>query len=217
MEATEAPPEEATVAAPPPSPLTLAVAGPSASGKTTLARELCRLLQHVGCSVSLLHQDEYFTLPKAASYWTITPAHDTPAAIDMERLRSDVLAAQEAARATASSAAAAAPDDAGDGAAAPHVVIVEGFLLLQDAALMRCVDASLFLRATREACLHRRLARSERTERESEGCRKYFEDVVWPSYLRYTAPALEALLGSSVDARVLSGEESAPGFGYVAL
>ena len=71
----------------------VALAGPSGSGKSTLAVTLAAALRHEGVRVTLLHQDSYFRLPKPASYWSTPPEHDTPAAVDMERLAEDVRAA----------------------------------------------------------------------------------------------------------------------------
>ncbi|EOD28296.1 hypothetical protein EMIHUDRAFT_114220 [Emiliania huxleyi CCMP1516] len=161
----------------------VALAGPSGSGKSTLAVTLAAALRHEGVRVTLLHQDSYFRLPKPASYWSTPPEHDTPAAVDMERLAEDVRAAGRP---------PPEPDEAARGAEQLQIVLVEGFLLLQDEPLLSLFDSALFLRVDREACLRRRLQRSTRSESEQEGCRRYFLDVVWPTYERITLPALDA-------------------------
>lgn len=175
----------------------VALAGPSGSGKSTLAVTLAAALRHEGVRVTLLHQDSYFRLPKPASYWSTPPEHDTPAAVDMERLAEDVRAAGRP---------PPEPDEAARGAEQLQIVLVEGFLLLQDEPLLSLFDSALFLRVDREACLRRRLQRSTRSESEQEGCRRYFLDVVWPTYERITLPALDA---ATLPLSVLDGSQPA--------
>ena len=101
---------------------------------------------------------------------------DTPDAVDMAAIRRDVRAAV-----------------AGDAT----LCILEGFLLHDD-ELMAAADGVLFLRASLDACLGRRLARSERSAHEAEGCRQN-TTAPWPEQLH--APALERLLAAD-DAKV---------------
>ena len=115
---------------------------------------------------------------------------DTPDAVDMAAIRRDVRAAV-----------------AGDAT----LCILEGFLLLHDDELMAAADGVLFLRASLDACLGRRLARSERSAHEAEGCRQYYHRTVWPEYERWTAPALERLLAADdAKVRVLDAELAPP-------
>mmetsp|Transcript_20491 Transcript_20491/g.65245 ORF Transcript_20491/g.65245 Transcript_20491/m.65245 type:complete len:275 (+) Transcript_20491:74-898(+) len=185
--------------------LTVAVAGPSGSGKSTLAVTLAAALRREGVRVTLLHQDSYFRLPKPASYWSTPPEHDTPAAVDMERLAEDVRAAGRP---------PPEPDEAARGAEQLQIVLVEGFLLLQDEPLLSLFDSALFIRVDREACLRRRLQRSTRSESEQEGCRRYFLDVVWPTYERITLPALDA---TTLPLSVLDGSQPAQAVAMAAL
>ena len=169
----------------------LVVSGPSGCGKSTLAEALRAALEATSfdATVVLIQQDRYFTTPRPTSYWDMENK-DTPDAVDMAAIRRDVRAA------IASDAT---------------LCILEGFLLLHDDELMAAADGVLFLRASLDACLGRRLARSERSAHEAEGCRQYYHRTVWPEYERWTAPALERLLAADdTKARVLDAELTPP-------
>ena len=169
----------------------LVVSGPSGCGKSTLAEALRAALEAASfdATVNLIQQDRYFTTPRPTSYWDMENK-DTPDAVDMAAIRRDMRAAI-----------------AGDAT----LCILEGFLLLHDDELMAAADGVLFLRASLDACLGRRLARSERSAHEAEGCRQYYHRTVWPEYERWTAPALERLLAADdAKVRVLDAELAPP-------
>ena len=86
-----------------------------------------------------------------------------------------------------------------DASEAPKILLIEGFLLLQDVPIMGLVNAVLFVGADSPTCLQRRLKRSERTEHEREGCKVYYEKCVWPGFLKYTQPELEKLRSGTAD------------------
>eukprot|EP00966_Prymnesium_polylepis_P033011 767895-Prymnesium_polylepis.1 len=62
----------------------------------------------------------------------------------------------------------------------PTLLIVEGFLLLQEPAIVGAADAVVYVSAPGEVCLSRRLTRSRRTPHENEGCEAYWHEHVWP-------------------------------------
>ena len=100
----------------------------------------------------------------------------------------------------------------GRAASGPWLLLLEGFLLLQDAPIMAAVDGLVFLDASKEASLARRLGRSQRTAHEDEGCRVYYRDVVWPGYHKYTLAALRELRAAAAPHptyRFLGGDGSA--------
>ena len=171
-------------------PRVLALSGPSGSGKSTLAEVLRCVLEAEGWRVTIVHGDSHFLGPKPESYWT-QENKDHPGAIDLPTLRAKIGRARDA---------------CGDS----ELVVVEGFMLLQDAEIMALVDGVLFLRSDKERCLGRRLARSVRTAHEAEGLVQYYHRCVWPGYLQYTAPALERLRAASAEA---GAERSAEGSG----
>ena len=95
----------------------------------------------------------------------------------------------------------------------PTLLLVEGFLLLQEPAIVAMADGVIFISAQGEVCLSRRLSRSHRTEHENEGCKVYWHEHVWPSFLSITRPALLQLLATappSEDAPAMDEEDSWP-------
>lgn len=129
-----------------------------------------------GIAAASIHQDAYFLGPKPESYWTQAPK-ESPDTVDMHALRAAMAAAVE--------------DEANE------LLLVEGFLLLQDTAIMAHADAVLFLTCDPDTCLSRRLARSKRTAHESEGLKLYYAKHVWPGFLAHTKPFLDALRAAS--------------------
>ena len=158
---------------------TLLLSGPSGSGKSSLARLLQQDLSAQGCDVTLIQQDDFFATPRAPSYWSQDGSKETAAAVDMAALRSAVSRAQQ--RAAGSSRS---------------IILVEGFMLLQDHALIALTSAVLFLIASESICLRRRIDRSSRTAHEDEGCREYYARHVWPSFMTITRPAASRLLAA---------------------
>ena len=156
-------------------PPTLAISGPSGTGKTTLAEQLAACLRTEGLQVIIVNQDRFFIGPKPESYWTQEPK-EHPGAVDMAALRTAVEDAQS--------------NEAADPS---RVLLLEGFLLLQDEPLMAMVDSVLFLSSNLETCLARRLGRSIRSAHEAEGLRRYYHEHVWPSYKQHTEPEFERL------------------------
>ena len=161
-----------------PSTLTIAITGPSGCGKSTLATSLARLLQSHGVATSVLRQDDYFCTPKAESYWT-SDDKERPEAVDMVALKGELTLRQ-----------LTMSKKKGKG---PAVLLLEGYLLLQDAQLVVLSDVVLLLDATLDASLARRLARSERTPHEDDGLRHYYRKFVWPAYERYALSSLPAI------------------------
>ena len=164
--------------------MTLAISGPSGTGKSTIVSIIknCLATANPGLKVATIGGDSFFIGPKPDSYWTQAPK-ESPDSVDMIALRTAV--------------AAATSDDAGN-----DLLLLEGFLLIQDAPLMLYVDAVLFLNCDPAVCLQRRLARSERSDHEAEGLKVYFAKHVWPGYLQHTAPAI-AKLRATVAAAVI--------------
>lgn len=163
----------------------VAITGPSGSGKSTLTALCARCLRDsFGVNAQTIHQDHFFLGPKPKSYWDMEDK-DHPGAIDMAKLHGAVRASAEK-----------LSEDASE---APKILLIEGFLLLQDVPIMGLVNAVLFVGADSPTCLQRRLKRSERTEHEREGCKVYYEKCVWPGFLKYTQPELEKLRSGTAD------------------
>lgn len=164
--------------------VTVAITGPSGSGKSTLSDVLAKCL---GSASVTVHQDHFFLGPKPKSYWDQIEQgenKDHPGAVNWPALREAF-----------ASAVASLREKSETGR--PKILLIEGFLLLQDVEIMSYVDAVVFLSTDCETCLNRRLARSKRTEHESEGCRVYYSKFVWPGFLQYTQPELDRLKARS--------------------
>ena len=177
---------------------TLVISGPSGCGKSTLADTLSVCMRAEGYSITVIHQDSYFLGPKPTSYWT-QPNKEHPGVVDMSGLRAAVA---DAHRSTSSSAS---------------LVLVEGFLLLQDAEIMAMVDGVLFLHASLEVCVARRLARSPRTPHESEGLLRYYHQCVWPGYQSQTVSEIVRLRTSLGEGRCSALVELDAGAGVDAV
>ena len=115
----------------------LVISGPSGTGKSTITQEMLKRAASAGISTSAIHQDSYFIGPKPDSYWTQAPK-ESPDTVDMPALRAAI--------------AAAIADETNE------LLLVEGFLLLQDEPIMAKVDAVMFLTCDQETCLGRRLS-----------------------------------------------------------
>ena len=114
--------------------------GPSGSGKTSLSGLLGASLRCAGWDVRVVHQDDFFATPKAPSYWG-QENKDTPAAVDMAAMLGAI---EEAAKGV----------KVGWGCA-PTLLLVEGFLLLQEPKIVGSADAVIFVSAPGEVCLSR--------------------------------------------------------------
>lgn len=167
-------------------PLTIGVAGASASGKTTLVAALTRLLP--GLSVSLLHHDDYYfshaDLPEAER---ARLNFDRPSALDNRQLARH-LRALRAGRAVRSPrycfvTHTRLPDRRGVEPA--DAVIVEGMLLLAIAPLRQLLDVKVFIDAPADLRLARRIRRDTGPDR-----RRSLESVV-EQYLRTVRPMHE--------------------------
>lgn len=149
----------------PESPVFL-VCGPSGSGKSTLSAALAELLS----GAIVISQDNYF-IKRFSAYSTRTDdSHEAPSNLAWDAIHFDVEKLQ-----TQHSSA----------------VIVEGHLVATDAVLVAMAVCCVVLRCTQADSRARRMHRRSRTPALELG--QYLDDWVWPSFLRYGQPALDAL------------------------
>lgn len=79
----------------------------------------------------------------------------------------------------------------------PHYIIVEGFLLFQRPTLCALFDKKVFLSISKQICFERRM----RTKAVPV---RYFEELLWPHYVKYNKPVLKM-----DDVLIVDGEASA--------
>jgi uridine kinase len=146
-------------------------------------------------SVVVIHQDHYFTQPFLSYKERVDDSYENDSGIDWDGLFADVQLQLDG----------VGDDNNGDTGSDDGIkmVIVEGHLLGHVAARFRekffaCekvgVLAVLLEGCSRESCKHRRLERKrERSEEEHRELAKYINDFVWPCFLKYGVPAMDAL------------------------
>jgi uridine kinase len=181
---------------------TIAIAGGSASGKTTLARALCDALG----DAALLEQDAYYKdlagLPEAAR---TQMNFDQPGALDLDRLADD-LAALRAGRTVQVprydfARHTRAPEC--DRLAARPFLVVAGIHLLAVPGLRAAFDLAVFLDTPAPERLRRRIARDTAERgRDAGEVRRRFEE--------HAEPALAALAPGSRAAADLLLDGGAP-------
>jgi uridine kinase len=170
-------------------PFVVGIAGPSCSGKTSLAR---RLAGRVAGSAVVFELDWYYRDQAGASLDDIDV--DVPAALD------DALIAEHLARLVSVDAIDRPVYDyatharmGGTVRVEPaDVVIVEGLFALYWEAVRACFDVAFFITAGADTCLARRIDRDthERGRSADEAARQ-FRARVEPMYRRYVHPTLQ--------------------------
>lgn len=177
------------------SPCIIAIAGPSASGKTLFAQTIYEQVQQEepGLSLALIKEDAYYRdqahLPIEAR--TLVN-YDHPSALEHELLGEHLAALRRGqaievpvydyARHTRSAQVIEVRP-------AP-VIIVEGILLLSDPMLRSQFDIKFFVDAPLDICLLRRIARDTRERgRSLDSITEQYEASVRPMYYEYIQPS----------------------------
>lgn len=149
----------------------IGIGGGSASGKSKIAQELCGRLRPL--RAALINQDAYFLPPDllprhrsldGARAW---PDHNHPDSFDTGRLRSDLLAARTSGE---------------------DVVIVEGILVLHDAALRELMDLKLFVSASADERIVRRIRRNVARGYDLDEICDFYLDSVRYRHAQYCEP-----------------------------
>ena len=168
-------------------PFVIGIAGPSGCGKSSLATSLCEAFDGF-----VLHEDpKYFKAPAAPSYKDRDPSSETPAFVDWDAYLNNLEHVIH--RAFTNSWSDTMPSSA----AVPvsrrqKVIVVEHFLLLHDERVVKELDALLFLepfgddKEAMRLCMKRRVnRRSNRSAKEVEHLRNYYQQHVWPCFRKY--------------------------------
>jgi len=169
-----------------PSPRLVAIAGPSCSGKTTLARALAA---RPGAAATILPLDAYYRDFSGVSHHDVEV--DVPDAIDHALLVAHLraLACGETITRPLYDYATHSRQADGETVVPGEVVIVEGLFALYWKDVRDLLSHAVFVDATREVCLARRVARDVRERgRDEASIRHQFAHKVWPNYERYVLP-----------------------------
>lgn len=174
-------------------PFFIAIAGPSASGKTTLARQLAEQLgmhEH-----QVIAEDAYYhDHPQLSEADRAQLNFDHPDAFDHNLLAQHLEALQNGqpvhipvydyARHRRSQESRRLKPDA--------VVIVEGLLLLHRPRLREYFHHSVFLDVDLELCFRRRMARDiHERGRTPEQVQQQFQQTVQPMYEQFVEPSMQ--------------------------
>lgn len=170
-------------------PVTVAISGGSASGKTTLARTLAEGLKD--CAPVILHQDYYFRdwseYPPEEREKVITANH--PDAVQWDALLRHIrqLIARQPIEVPSEGTRAFARGDTPTKIQPSNLIIVEGHLILWDAALRDLMDIKLFVDVEPHERVLRRLLRDvAQRDGDLEGAVAWYRRDVIPNFPVYT-------------------------------
>jgi uridine kinase len=155
-------------------PKLVLIVGPSGCGKSTLATKLAEsFCKHSGAlSCSTIRQDEYFTQDFIDYAERQDDSFETAEHIDWVKLRADLRHAMSSS----------------------PIVIVEGHhLSSSEAGLGQLVSFAVIFEGNQGVSRSRRLSRRERSPKDLAVLTQYFDDYVWPAYLKYGKPAQDEL------------------------
>ena len=172
-------------------PVTVGISGGSASGKTTLAKALAEGLEEF--SPVILHQDYYFRdwseYPPEEREKVITANH--PDAVRWEVLLGHIrqLIARQPLKTPPEGTRAFARGDTPATIQPSDLVIIEGHLILWDAALRALMDVKLFVDVEPHERVLRRLLRDvAQRGGDLEGAVAWYRRDVIPNFSVYTEP-----------------------------
>ncbi|MCE2395836.1 AAA family ATPase [Candidatus Poribacteria bacterium] len=172
-------------------PVTVGISGGSASGKTTLAKTLAEGLKEF--SPVILHQDYYFKdwleYPPEEREKVITANH--PAAVRWEALLGHIrqLIARQPIETPPEGTRSFARGDAPATIQPSDLIIVEGHLILWEAALRDLMDVKLFVDVEPHERVLRRLLRDvAQRSGDLEGAVAWYRRDVIPNFSVYTEP-----------------------------
>lgn len=177
--------------------LFIAIVGPSGSGKTWLAEALRGYInsRHSQSMVTIVPEDAYYRDQSIVSMADrLQVNYDHPDALEHELMLSHLQALR-------SGCSIQIPiydyinhtrSEGLRDIAPAQIVLIEGALVLHEAAIRELCDYCFYLDAPLELCLERRIERDKRERGRSESSvRQQFINSVVPMYLRFVAPQVE--------------------------
>jgi uridine kinase len=183
----------------------VAIAGPSGSGKTTIAHALEEALADVYSTAVISLDRYYFDLGHLSDDVRQGQNFDTPAAIEYRLLLDhiDRLAQGDVVALPRYNFATHLRSSQVDMLAAPDVLVVEGLFALYWQELRDCAGLGIFVDASTDVCLQRRIARdTHHRGRNDASVSRQFHRQVEPMRRKYIAPtqAVADLTVSGTDA-----------------
>ena len=170
----------------------LGIAGPSASGKSTLARTLAAALDRLQGPARWLAADRYYRDRSGLSPAELEQVDfDHPEALELERLLADLQALRrgETVVPPEYDYARHARRPGREPLAPPRWLLLEGLFVLTWEPLQPLLDARIYVDLPWEACLRRRLQRDRRERgRSEEEIRRQFRTRVEPMGRKYVLP-----------------------------
>lgn len=173
-------------------PLLIGVAGPSASGKTLLVKNL---IESISESLAVLHEDSYYKdLSHLSHEQRSVHNYDHPDAFEHPLLCQHItkLKAGESIISPVYNFKTQTREKVGKHIAPAPVIIVEGILVLAAKELANALDLTIFVDTPLDICLIRRIERDpkERGRNLSEILKQY-QATVRPMYYKYVEPSRE--------------------------
>lgn len=145
----------------------IGIHGCSCSGKTTLARGLAAELDGI-----IVHQDDFYKPDACIPVMNGLQDWDCPEAFDLDRMKATILSLRDMAK----------------------LVIVEGILLVhENSPLTSLFDMTIILSGLKTDLAKRRAAREAYETMSGFWVDPpgYFEEVVWPAYIKYSGYLFE--------------------------
>jgi uridine kinase len=166
------------------------IAGPTCSGKSTLADALAR---HAPDEVLVLRQDDYYRDLSGVSAAEIARINfDRPDAIDMPLLARHVRGLRMGFPARKPEYCRQNHRRAGVRTIAPRqIVVVEGLFVLGWPDIALELDLKVYLEADRDTIWKRRLRRDAAYGRTCNEVTLRFDDMTWPGHLKHVEPTRE--------------------------
>lgn len=151
--------------------------GPSASGKTTLAKRLGE--EFDGLVINL---DNYFLLkPVLTKYNELGKDRELPENVDWLAIKTLVESAQKGEVLSVRKMNWEDNTYSCTNYTPKKLVIMEGFLLLHDKDIVDMLDLSIYVDISDETGIRRRLSRIDGNE-DADYLRKWYEEVTFPEY-----------------------------------